>query len=136
MRRDERGVVTAFVASIVIVFIGVAGLVADGGRVLAARQQAADEAEAAARAGAQALDEDALRAGAFGLDESLARAKALEYLAATGHRGEVEVLGDRVRVEVSFERDLALLRMIGVGPVAVSEAGEARSARGPLSGGN
>jgi Flp pilus assembly protein TadG len=134
--RDERGIITAFVATFVVVFIAVAGLVADGGRVLAARRQASDEAEAAARAGAQALDEDALRAGSFGLDESAAKARALEYLAATGHRGEVEVVGDRVRVEVSFERELAILRIVGVGPVTVSEEGEARSARGPLTGGN
>lgn len=136
MIRDERGIVTAFVATFVVAFVAVAGLVADGSRILAAHQQAAGEAEAAARAGAQALDESAVRSGSFVLDTAAAEAKALDYLAATGHHGTVEVIGDRVRVEVSFERDLALLRIVGVGPVTVSEEGEASSARGPVTGGN
>jgi Flp pilus assembly protein TadG len=136
MIRDERGIVTAFVATFVVAFLAVAGLVSDGGRILAAHRQASDEAEAAARAGAQALDEDALRSGSFGLDAAGAEEKALDYLAATGHEGTVEVVGDRVRVEVTFQQDLALLRMVGVGPVTVSEQAEARSARGPRTGGN
>lgn len=130
--RDERGTVTAFVASFVVALLAVAGLVADGGFVLAAQRQAADEAEAAARAGAQALDEDALRRdGAFTLDSAAARARALDYLAITGHLGTVEVAGDSVRVEVRFERHLTLLGMFGMGPVAVSGAGEAHGVRGP-----
>ena len=39
--------------------------------------------------------------------------------------------GDSVRVEVSFERHLTLLGMFGMGPVAVSGAGEAHGVRGP-----
>ena len=130
--RDERGTVTAFVASFVVALLAVAGLVADGGFVLAAKRQAADEAEAAARAGAQALDEDALRrGGTVALDTAAARGRALDYLAVTGHRGTVEVAGDSVRVEVSFERHLTLLGMFGMGPVPVSGIGEAHGVRGP-----
>ena len=61
--RDERGTVTAFVASFTIALLAVGGLVVDGGYILAARQRAYDEADAAARAGAQAIDVDALRSG-------------------------------------------------------------------------
>ncbi|MEW6470663.1 MAG: pilus assembly protein TadG-related protein [Actinomycetota bacterium] len=129
---DERGAVTAFVVTFTVALLGVAGLVGDGGFVLAAHRQAADEAEAAARAGAQAVDEGALRAaGTVALDPDAARARALDYLAATGHRGRVEVTGDTVWVEVSFERDLTLLRMFGLGPVTVTGDGEAHGVRGP-----
>ena len=129
---DERGAVTAFVVTFTVALLGVAGLVGDGGFVLAAYRQAADEAEAAARAGTQAVDEGALRAAAtIALDPDAARARALDYLAATGYRGRVEVTGDTVRVEVSFERDLTLLRMFGLGPVTVSGDGEAHGVRGP-----
>lgn len=129
---SERGAVTAFVATFTVALLGVAGLVADGGFVLAACRQAADEAEAAARAGTQAVDESALRSGGtVALDPDAARARALDYLAATGHRGEVEVSGDTVRVEVSFERDLTLLRMFGLGPVTVTGDGQAHGVRGP-----
>lgn len=129
---DERGAVTAFVVTFTVALLGVAGLVADGGFVLAAYRRAADEAEAAARAGTQALDESALRGGGtVALDPDAAQARALDYLAATGHRGRVDVTGDTVRVEVSFERDLTLLRMFGLGPVTVSGEGEAHGVRGP-----
>ena len=129
---DERGAVTAFVVTFTVALLGVAGLVADGGFVLAAYRQAADEAEAAARAGTQALDESALRGGGtVALDPDAAQARALDYLAATGHRGRVDVTSDTVRVEVSFERDLTLLRMFGLGPVTVSGEGEAHGVRGP-----
>lgn len=132
MKGDERGVITAFVATFTVALLGVAGLVADGGFVLAAQRQAADEAEAAARAGTQALDEGALRgAGTIALDPDAARDRALDYLAATGHQGHVDVTGDTVRVQVSFERPLTLLRMFGLGPVTVSGEGEAHGVRGP-----
>ncbi len=65
MRRvvGERGTVTAFVACFVTALLAVSGLVIDGGLVLAARRTAFDEAGAAARAGAQAVDVARLRQG-------------------------------------------------------------------------
>ena len=60
MRRracDERGQVTVFVVIFMIALIGLAGLVIEGGVALAARRRAINEAQAAARAGAEALNE-------------------------------------------------------------------------------
>ncbi len=52
--RSERGSVTLLLVLIMpALFIGVAGLVFDGGQVVTARRQALNEAEQAARAGAQ-----------------------------------------------------------------------------------
>jgi Flp pilus assembly protein TadG len=134
---DERGTVTAFVAVFTVALLAVAGLVVDGGFVLAARRQAFDEAEAAARAGAQAVDIDSLRAGGpVRFDPDAARAKALDYLAATGHRGLVDVVGDTVRVHVAFERDMTMLGLLGLGPVTIDGDGEARGVRGVIVGGD
>ena len=49
IRDEKRRTVTAFVASFTIALIAVGGLVVDGGYILAARQRAYDEADAAAR---------------------------------------------------------------------------------------
>lgn len=135
--RDEQGTVTAFVATFVVAILAVTGLVIDGGRVLTARQLASDQADAAARAGAQALDEAALRGdGLLTLDPVAARHRALAYLDTTGHDGTVDVVDDTVYVEVRFQRDLSVLGMFGLGPATVTGTGTARGIRGPDPGGS
>ncbi len=52
----ESGMVTAFVVVFTMALIAMAGLVLDGGLALSAKVQAIDDAQAAARAGAQAID--------------------------------------------------------------------------------
>ena len=131
MRRNERGQVTAFVVVFAAAMLLFAGLVIDGGLVLAAQRRAANEAEAAARAGAQAVDIDAYRAGGdFMLQPEQARQAALGYLAQTGHEGEAAVVGDRVSVVVRFRQPMQILGIGGLGSVAVTGRGEARAARG------
>src|SRR3546814_2863091 len=63
---NERGSVTAFVVIMTSALLAMAGLVIDGGYALAAHRRAFNEAEAAARAGAQAVDLDTLRATEIG----------------------------------------------------------------------
>jgi len=134
--RSERGSVTAFVAGFTVALLAVAGLVADGGFLLAARRQAFDQAEAAARAGAQAIDINALRRhGVVQLDPGQARSDALAYLATTGHQGSVQVTGDTVTVDVTFQRPVTLLGIIGLGTVTVTGDGSADAVRGVLTGG-
>ncbi|MDP9404522.1 MAG: hypothetical protein M3P85_14650 [Actinomycetota bacterium] len=128
---DERGTVTAFVTAMAVALLAVVGLVADGGFILAAKRQAFDEAEAAARAGAQAVDIDSVRRGGpVRIDPEAARARALDYLRPTGHEGTVAVEGDVVRVQVRFQRDMTVLGLIGLGPAAIVGDGEARGVRG------
>jgi len=53
---SESGMVTAFVVVFTLALLVMAGLVLDGGLALSAKVQAIDDAQAAARAGAQAID--------------------------------------------------------------------------------
>ena len=134
--RDERGAVTAFVVVFTTTLLLVAGLVIDGGYLLAARRSAINEAEAAARAGAQAVRTDVLRAdGPVTIDPVGARSRALDYLEGSGHAASVEVQGDTVRVEVTFKKALTLLGLAGIGQITVRGTGEAQGIRGPVEEG-
>ena len=131
MRRDERGQVTAFVVVFAAALLLFAGLVIDGGLVLAAQRRATNEAEAAARAGAQAVDIPTYRAsGEFVLDPIQAAANARAYLAESAHEGDVSVDGDRVTVTVRFRQPMQILGIGGLGGVTVTGRGEARAERG------
>src|SRR5436309_15064530 len=108
--RGDGGSVTAFVVVFTMALLAVAGLVVDGGYMLAGRRAAFDEAEAAARAGAQAVDEDALRqGGAVVVQPDEARQRVADYLARTGHEGTVEVNGDSVTVHIRVTQQLTIL---------------------------
>ena len=127
MSLDDRGQVTAFVVAVVLALFVMGGLVIDGGYGLAARRRAVDEANEAARAGAQAVDVAAYRVtGVLVLDPAAAVADAQAYLRATGHAGAVTVNGDEVQVRVSITQPTALLRVAGIGDLTVSGRGAAR----------
>jgi Flp pilus assembly protein TadG len=127
----EAGQVTAFVTVLAAALLLLVGLVFDGGLLLAAKRQAINEAEAAARAGAQAVATGTYRAtGIVRLDPARARAAASHYLVATGHRGTVGVAGDRVTVTVQITQPTRLLTLAGIGRVTVTGRGAARPTRG------
>lgn len=110
VRHDDRGTVSAFVAVIAAALVMVAGLVYDGGQILASQARARDLASNAARAGAQEVDLDTLRADqTVVLDPDQATAAALNYLAGTGAVGSVEVNGARVTVTVTLTQPLRIL---------------------------
>ncbi|HMC40858.1 MAG TPA: pilus assembly protein TadG-related protein, partial [Acidimicrobiales bacterium] len=101
--RGEEGMVTAFVVIFTFALLLLAGLVIDGGLTLAARVQAINEAQAAARAGAQQINLPLFRAtGRVVLQPDQAAQAAQTYLAATGHTGTVTVNGDQVQVAVNI----------------------------------
>ncbi|HEX9888547.1 MAG TPA: pilus assembly protein TadG-related protein [Nitriliruptorales bacterium] len=127
----EGGTITVLVVGLTLALLMVAGLVYDGGRVLAARRQAHDLADNAARAAAQAVDVDTLRAGGPpALDAAAAMTAAEGYLALTGHRGDITVTGDRVTVTVIVITPMALLQLVGLSERTVTASGQARIARG------
>jgi hypothetical protein len=133
--RGETGTITAFVAVFAVALLAVAGLVVDGGYMLAGRRAAFDEAEAAARAGAQAVDEDSLRqGGTVVLQPDAARQRVAEYLSHTGHEGTVEVNGDAVTVQVTFKQRMTILGMFGVGPATIEASGTAHGVRSVQDG--
>ena len=128
--RGEDGIFTLFTALIAAAFLILAGLAVDGGYVLAARRRAIDEANGAARAGAEASAPSAYRtSGDLVLDPDAAAA-AQGFLAATGHRGSVSVDGNQVLVTLDFDQPMSLLRIIGIDSVNVQGRGQARSVRG------
>ena len=133
--RGEDGIFTLFTALIVAAFLILAGLAVDGGYVLAARRRAIDEANGAARAGAEALAPSAYRSsGDLVLDPDAAAAAAQGFLAATGHSGTITIDGNEVLVTLNFDQPMSLLRIIGIDSVNVQGRGQARSVRGIDSG--
>ena len=74
-RHSERGAVAPLLLVLVTVILLMTGLAVDGARILAARREAIDTAQSAARAGAQALDLNALRQGHATLDPQTALAE-------------------------------------------------------------
>lgn len=136
-RRDERGTVTVFVVGFMFALLVVAGLVIDGGDVLATRREAANVAESAARAGAQALDTTGARtSGGAPLDAPSAIARAQTYLAQTGYKGSASVQGNEVLVEVTITRHMFLLGLAGVTSMTVHGLGKARGVRAVEREGN
>jgi uncharacterized membrane protein len=128
--RGDGGSVTAFVVVFTVALLSVAGLVVDGGYMLAERRAAFDEAEAAARAGAQAIDENVLRqTGLVRIDPEVARQRVAAYLTRTGHDGTVDVSGDTVTVHIQFTQRLTILGLFGVGPVTINGSGSAHGVR-------
>jgi Flp pilus assembly protein TadG len=125
-RGGEDGTVTAFVVVFTAALILMAGLVLDGGLTLAAKVQAINDAQAAARAGAQAIDLSTFRTtGQITLDPAEATTDADNYLAAAGHTGTVAVDGDQVTVTVSITQPMQILSIVGIRHLTVTGTGTA-----------
>lgn len=129
--RGERGTVTAFVVIMTLTMLVVAGLVIDGGYTLAARRRAFNEANAAARAAAQAIDETTLRSsGEVRLRPEDARRIGEAHLRNAGMTGTVTVKVTTVTVHAVTTQPMALLGMVGVGPLTIEADGTARAVQG------
>jgi hypothetical protein len=127
----ESGMVTAFVVIFTLALLLMAGLVLDGGLALAAKVQAIDDAQAAARAGAQAIDIPTYRAsGQITLDPAQATADAEHYLAAAGQVGTVAVNGEQVRVTVTITQATQILSLAGIDHLTETGTGSATAEQG------
>ena len=127
----ESGMVTAFVVIFTLALLLMAGLVLDGGLALAAKVQAIDDAQAAARAGAQAIDIPTYRAsGQITLDPAQAAADAERYLAAAGHTGTVSVNGEQVTVTVTITQPTQILSLAGIDHLTETGTGTATAEQG------
>lgn len=126
----ERGAATMLIVLAVTALFSMAGLAYDGGRILAARREAIDAAQSAARAGAQSVDSSALRSGRVALEHDAAVRAAEAFLHAAGYEGDATVVGNEVHVTVTITRDLALLSLVGMHERTVEGRGEARPVRG------
>ncbi|MHA3700747.1 pilus assembly protein TadG-related protein [Jatrophihabitans sp. YIM 134969] len=125
-----------YVVAITVGLLALAGLVIDGGSAIAAREQAADTAQQAARAGADALSQDSLRdsGGLFASPAAATRA-ANEVLSTGGVTGTVLVAGDQVTVSVVVHRATAILSALGISELTGSATESATAVRGTTTGG-
>jgi Flp pilus assembly protein TadG len=126
---NENGMVTAFVVTLTLALLVVVGLVLDGGYTLAARREAIDEADGAARAAAQSVALT-IRNGPVVLDQSRAQVAADAFLAPTGHAGQASVHGDVVTVTVTFRHRMLILGIGHLLSLQVSGKGSAHAVRG------
>lgn len=129
-RQDEAGVVTVFVVALMTVFIALGGLVVDGGVMLDARRRAVNEAEAAARAGAQILSPERVRSGGSDVSVTGAEDAVRRYVAATGHDARAAVTADTVEVTVSFRQPLLILGAFGLVSPVVRGTARVEAVRG------
>ncbi|WP_436499564.1 pilus assembly protein TadG-related protein [Actinokineospora sp. HUAS TT18] len=129
--RADDGQVTAFVVVLTTGILALAGLVLDGGLALAAKVRATGQAEAAARAGAQAIDLTAYRGnGTLRLLPAQAVVNAKAHLAAEGATGTVSVSGDTVTVTVTASPSTQLLGLVGIGSLSIQGRGSAHPQTG------
>ena len=131
----DGGQVTAFVVIMITGLFLFAGLVLDGGLALRDKVQTIDEAQEAARAGAQSLNLGAYRAGGdVVLDPVQAAAAAHAYLRATGNplagAAQVTVVGDQVTVTVTRSQPTQILSIAGLRTITVHGTGTAVAEHG------
>lgn len=127
----DRGAAAVWVLIMVPALVLVAGLVADGGAVMAKHEQAQNIAEQAARAGADQLNDASLRnGGPPQIDAVAARSAATRYVHAAGATGTVAVTGATVTVTTHMWQPMRILDAIGVSPRTVTGKARARSIGG------
>jgi Flp pilus assembly protein TadG len=134
--QSEVGFVSLYVVVITVGLLAMAGLVIDGGNALAAREQATDVAQQAARAGADALSPESLRGSPTGLTASPAAAQAAanRVLDTAGVTGTVSVDGDNVTVTVVVHKDTTILSAFGVPPIEGKASSTATALHGTTTG--
>jgi Flp pilus assembly protein TadG len=130
----DGGALTAFVVLLMVAFLALLGLVADGGNALTAHQSAEVEAEQAARSGAGALDLDALRAGVVEIDPTAAVGAAEQFAMADGHPATATVSGGVVTVRVRYAVPTMVLGFLGIGSLQVSAVASAEDVHGVTTG--
>jgi Flp pilus assembly protein TadG len=115
-RRSQRGSATVFMLGFAAVLMVGAGLVVDGGLALNKRSQLTDDAEQAARSGANAIDVNALRSsGVLTVDPDQATAVATDFLSQRGYTNiSVVVNGNEVSASAEASVDTAILSLVGI----------------------
>lgn len=135
--RDESGTVTLWLLGVCMLLFALGGISVDLWRGFSARRSLSNAADAAALAGASALDEDAYRQeGVVQLDPPAAEARARAYAARqldAGALRHVDVRADRTAVTVVVRGEIAfsLLGILDPGgdlPVQVTSTATPRRA--------
>ena len=129
LSNSERGSISGFVVVLSMTFVACAGLAFDGGRMIAARIEATDAAENAARAGAQQVT--SLRSGDPSVDRSSAVISANRFLESIGVIGVATADKKSVTVSTSIKVPMVLLGLFGVRDKSVSAVRSAQPFTAP-----
>jgi len=131
----DAGTVTAFVTVLAVALLAIAGLVLDTGLALSTKTEALDQAQAAARTGAQQLDLTGYRTtGAARLDPDQAAAAARDWLATHHLRGTVSASPDTVTVTVRRTHRTQMLGLIGIHTLTMTASATATPQQQPGTG--
>lgn len=120
----ERGSVTVYAVAVVVALFIVVGTAVDGSRAAQAAADANTVAAEAARAGGQAIDPAAAIRGEDLVDAAAAVAAAQSYLAAAGVDGQVQVVGNRLLVDVQIDSTTTFLQIVAVDGFTLDGHGE------------
>ena len=126
---DECGSITAFVVMLAMTFVACAGLAVDGGRLVAAKVQLADQAENTARAGTQEIT--GLRTGDPKVNVLKAISAAQDFMTLHQIYGQVSATESEVTVTTTRVVPMSLLKLFGVGSRLISAQRSARPVTSP-----
>ena len=129
LSNSERGSISGFVVVLSMTFVACAGLAFDGGRMIAARVEATDAAENAARAGAQQVT--SLRSGNPSIDKPSAVVSANRFLEAIGVSGSATADEKSVTVTTNIKVPMVLLGVFGVRDKSISVVRSAQPVTAP-----
>ncbi len=129
--RDDDGAATLWMVFGTIIIFAVAGLVFDGGTLIAGKRDAINDAEEAARAGAQAIDAGSVLTGAGPhLDPTAAIARAEQFLATNGWSGTATADNTSVTVTITRQQPMTFLQTFGLGERTITGTATARPQQG------
>ena len=131
-RNGQPGQVLLWVALMLPLFLAITGLAIDGGELFAARRQAQNVADAAARAGAQQIDVPHYRTTSeVILDRAMARYVARQYAASLGDpEATIFITDQSVTVTVRRAVPLTFLQLVGLSSISI----DARAVAEPVYG--
>lgn len=121
----ERGSASVFFLLTATAVVAAAGLLIDGGEILAGKAQTIDNAEQAARTGAQQLRLDRLRSGQIALQPAQAAAAVNAYLRRYDETGTATVTADHVTVTARRTIPSRILAVFGIPGLTATGTGTA-----------
>ena len=128
---DEGSATLWMIFGTVIVF-AVCGLVFDGGTLISSKRDAINDAEEAARAGAQAIDVSVVlgSGGTTRLDPVAATQRAEDFLSTNGWVGTVTADTTSVTVTITRTESMTFLQAFGLGDRPITGTATARPQQG------
>lgn len=130
--RSDQGSASLWMVFATVIVFAMAGLVFDGGALISAKRDAINDAEQAARAGAQAVDVGQLydTGTAPAIDPVAAVARAEQFLATNGWQGTATADATSVTVTITRDQSMTFLATFGVSDRTVTGTATARTRTG------